>query len=132
MNIFEQASVFKLRFPSSKGGLTTEQLWDLPLQSKSGFDLDTVARQCNADLKTVTEESFVSTTINPAKCQLQLALDIVKHVIAAKVAENDANRNRAAKQAQKQKLLEILANKQEDGLKTLTVEEIQARIAALD
>lgn len=131
MNIFEQASQQKLRFPSVKGELTTEQLWDLPLQSKNQFDLDTVAKTVNNELKNVTEESFVATTTSPAKTILELKFEIVKHVIAVRIATNAAARDQAARKAEKDKLIGILADKQDEALKGLTPEEIQTRIAAL-
>ena len=37
MNIFEYATRAKLRFASSRGDLTVEQLWDVPLRSTDGF-----------------------------------------------------------------------------------------------
>ena len=49
MSIFEQASRLKLRFASVKGELTIEHLWGLPLQSKTSFDLDTVAKAVARD-----------------------------------------------------------------------------------
>lgn len=131
MSIFEQASRQKLRFPSLKGELTVEQLWDLPLQSKSGFDLDTIAKSVSRDLKAVTEESFVIET-SPANTTLVLKLDLMKHIIAVRLAENAAAVNRAARAAERQKLLGVLADKQDESLKALTPEQIQQRLAELD
>lgn len=132
MSIFEQASRQKLRFPTNKGELTTEQLWDLPLQSKSQFDLDTVAKSVSGELRGATEESFVATTVNPAKKELELKLEIVKHVIAVRIAENEAARNAAARKAEREKLLGILADKQDEELKNLTPEQIKERLTALE
>lgn len=131
MSIFEQASRQKLRFPSLKGELTVEQLWDLPLQSKSGFDLDTIAKSVSRDLKAVTEESFVIET-SPANTTLILKLNLMKHIIAVRLAENAAAVNRAARAAERQKLLGVLADKQDESLKALTSAEIQQRLAELD
>ena len=132
MNIFEIASKQKLRFSSIRGELTTEQLWDLPLQTRSGgFDLDTIAKDVNRSLKGVTDESFVSTKESPAKAKFELQLEILKYIIAVKMkAESDA-RDRAAKIAQKEKLLNILAEKEDDALKSLSSEELVKRIAQL-
>lgn len=131
MSIFEQASRQKLRFPSLKGELTVEQLWDLPLQSKSGFDLDTIAKSVSRDLKAVTEESFVIET-SPANTTLVLKLDLMKHIIVVRLAENTAAVNRAARAVERQKLLGVLADKQDESLKALTPAEIQQRLAELD
>ena len=89
MNIFEQATRRAIRFESAKGDLSVEQLWDLPLQSRNQFDLDTVAKTVNRQLNAVTEESFVSVRENPAKETLSLKLEIVKHIISVKLQEAD-------------------------------------------
>lgn len=131
MNIFEQATRQKIRFPSAKGELTTEQLWELPLTSKTGFDLDTVAREVNRDLKETAEESFVSTRANPARAHLELKLELVKHVIAVKITEADAREKAASRTQERQRLQEILARKQDAELEGLSVEDIQKRLAEL-
>lgn len=131
-SLFEQASRKAFRYPSSKGALTTEQLWDLPLTARTGcVDLDTVAKTLNTELKTVAEESFVSTKPAPVKALLVDKLDVVKHVIAVKLAEAAAASDAAARKAEREKLMGILADKTDDALKALTPEQIRARIAEL-
>ena len=112
MNIFEQATRRAIRFESAKGDLSVEQLWDLPLQSRNQFDLDTVAKTVNRQLNAVTEESFVSVRENPAKETLSLKLEIVKHIISVKLQEAEEARNRANKASEKEKLLRLLDEKQ--------------------
>lgn len=132
-NIFEQASREKLRFPSIKGDLVIEQLWDLPLQTtrSNTVDLDSVARTVNADLKAVTEESFVQTRANPIKSQLTLKLDILKHIIATKQAENAEESRAAANKSEIARLKGLLAEKNDEALKGLSPEELEAKIKQL-
>jgi hypothetical protein len=130
VNIFEQATRQALRFASSKGELSTEQLWDLPLQSRAGFDLDSIAKSVNAALKESAEESFVSVA-TPANAILALKLEILKHIIGVKLAEQAEARNAAARAEQKRRLTEILGEKQDAALKDLSAEELQKRIAEL-
>lgn len=132
MTIFEKASKQKLRFNSNRGDLTAEQLWDLPLQSKSGFDLDTIAKQVNRELKDLSDESFVSRSSTPGKSRMELQLDILKHIIAEKINSAQEAEKRANQATERNKLLDILASKQEESLKGLTVEEIQKRIKELE
>ena len=132
MNIFEQATRRAIRFESTKGDLSVEQLWDLPLQSRNQFDLDTVAKTVNRQLNDVTEESFVSVRENPAKETLSLKLEIVKHIISVKLQEAEEARNRANKASEKEKLLRLLDEKQNEALRALTPEEIQERLKALE
>ena len=130
-NLFELASRHKLRFATRRGELSTEQLWDLPLESKTGFDLDSVARFANAELKAVTEGSFVSTSTNPKKTHLSLAMEVVLRVIAVRLEEHKANKKSMENKAERARLTEILHAKKDDALKGLSVEEIQARIDQL-
>ena len=131
MNIFEQATRRAIRFESAKGDLSVEQLWNLPLQSRNQFDLDTVAKTVNRQLNDVTEESFVSVRENPAKETLSLKLELVKHIISVKLQEAEEARNRANKASEKEKLLRLLDEKQNEALRALTPEEIQERLKAL-
>ena len=129
--MFEIATREKYRYPSSKGELTTEQLWELPLQSKSGFDLDSVARGINGQLKAITEESFVENNSNPAKPALENKLAIVVRVIKTKQAENEAIRLAAARKAERDRLVEILHIRNQEELMKLDPAELQRRIDAL-
>lgn len=131
-NIFLQASRLKLRFPSNKGELTTEQLWDLPLSSKTGFDLDSVARAVYSQMNAVAGPGFVAVRSNPLKDKLELSLEIVKHVIATKMAENEVANKRAAAKAERDRLTAILADKQDADLRSLSADEIKRRLIELD
>lgn len=131
MNIFEKASRVSLRFPSNKGLLAAEQLWGIPLQSKNGFDLDSIAKSVNSVLKTGAETSFVSTASSPAQDEAQLQMDILKYVIADRLAENEAARGAAARKAERERLVGILGDKQEEDLRKLSADELAARIAKL-
>lgn len=130
-NIFKQAAQMKLRFPSVRGFLAAEQLFELPLTSKNGFDLDTVAKEANKLLKEQAQESFVSDSPDPRAAVYALMLDIVKEIIADKLAEAAAARTRSANAAERQRLLALLDEKNHDELKGLSKEELQKRISEL-
>jgi hypothetical protein len=131
MSLFEKASRLKLRFPTIKGPLTAEQLWDLPLTSANGPSLDGVAKAANANLKAVTEESFVATTSNPEKTQYELQLEIAKHIIAVKQEESANRLATAAKAEQRERLRQIIRDKQDQSLNNLSEEELTKRLDAL-
>ena len=133
MDIFERASRAKLRFESSVGALSTEQLWDLPLTSKSERpNLDALARAVYSDLKSLEEGSFVDVRPDPRKTERELQLDILKHVIAAKL-EAKATAEKAAENAErKRKLLAALNSKEEAELAGMSKDQIEAEIAKLD
>jgi len=133
-NVFEIATRTKFRFPSSQGLLTTEQLWELPLahQNAGVVTLDQVARTVNAQLKAVTEESFVATRQNAQQERLSQHLDVVKAVIAFKEDEAAARSKAADKAQEKARLIELLAQKDDEELRGLSRDEIAKRIAELD
>jgi hypothetical protein len=130
--MFETATRSKLRFTSSRGELSVEMLWDVPLRSRDGFDLDAIARSANKALKNLTEESFVSTERTPAHAKAELTLELVKYVIQVKLAEEETAKKRAENKVEREKLLAILAEKQAGKLSELSEREIQKRINALD
>lgn len=130
-NNFKKAARLKLRFPSVKGLLTVEQLYDLPLTSKGGCDLDSVAKTVNGYLRQASEDSFVNTKPNLEKDLNQLCLDIVKEVIADRIAENEANAKAVANRHEREKLLTVLEGKKDAALANLTEAELEERIRAL-
>lgn len=131
-NIFEFATRNKLLFSSSRGALNTEQLWDVPLRSRDDFNLNAIAQAANKALKGATEESFVETKRTTLHVRLETTLEIVKHVIDAKLAEEAAAKKQADNKAERERLLAILADKQDSKLVAESEEQIKARIAALE
>lgn len=124
MNAFEQATKAKLRF-SYKGQICTEDLWDLKLQ-----DLDAIYRQCNGELKTANEDSLLQKP-TAASESLALKVEIVKRVVEIKLQEESERKSKSEKQAQKTRILEILAEKQADGLKGKSEEELRKMLETL-
>lgn len=130
-NIFEQASRQKLRFETNKGMLSTDDLWNLPLQSTRGtLNLDDIARGINAKIKDSTVESFVSKTTQASETE-SLRLDIVKRVIEVKIAEAEEKKNKVEAAEQKKRLLEALSNKKAESLNNMTEAQIQAELDKL-
>lgn len=131
-NIFEYAARNKLRFASPRGELTVEQLWDIPLRARDDFNLNTIAKTVNKALKDISEESFVETKKTAEHTRREVALEIVKYVIDVKFTEEKTAETHAARKQEKEKLLEILAEKQAGKLSELSEKELQKRIAALE
>lgn len=131
-NIFEYAVRNKLRFASPRGALTVEDLWDVPLRSKDGFDLNALAKAANKAVKDSGEENFVDADVrSPEHTRREMTLEVLKHIINTKLADEDAAKKRAENKAEMEKLLTILAEKQDGKLSTLSEEQIKKRIAAL-
>lgn len=130
--MFEKAARLKLRFSSPQGVLNTEDLWDLPLTSNrtNQANLNNIAREASRELKAQGEEDFVNprTAIDET---LQLRLDIVKRVIQVRQAENEAARAASDRREKKERLLELIAKKQDQQLEGKSLEELTAMVEAL-
>lgn len=133
MDTYKFAAQTRLRFPSVRGDLTVEQLFQLPLKSQTGFDLDSVAKSINTQLKGVSEESFVEdTSSNPQKNSLTVALDVVKDVIKTKQDENRAVVLKSQKAAERKKLLDAIGAKKDEVLTKASLKELEEKLAALE
>lgn len=130
-DLFLIASRKQYRYPSEKGFITTEQLWELPLTSRSKFDLNNVAIAVNSELKSLAEESFVQSSSNPRRSELEKQLEIVKFVISVKQEEARKATERQAKIALKNKIQEAIEAKKDQQLSSASLEELQAQLAAL-
>lgn len=128
-NLFEAASRQKLRFDSKVGLLSVEDLWELPLTSANKANLDAIAIDLNRQLKS-TEESFVSTQ-STQNAALNLRFEIVKYIITVRVAENQAKVDERNRAARKEQLEEILAQKKNEGLQAMSIEDLEAELKAL-
>ena len=123
--MFEKASRTKLRWNSSKGVLTVEHLWDLPLSQ-----LDTIAKVTNKRIKEADEESFIAPK-SAANAEDVLRLDIIKHIIAVRQAEQASILERKEKNNKRAILQEVLERKKSEALQNLSVEELQNQLNAL-
>ena len=138
-NLFEKASRLKLRFPTSKGLITLEDLWDIPLvytglnkgivDSTTPRSLNELAKIYSKQLKD-EEEDFVEDK-SPAKEKVELAFQIVKYIIEVKKAEKIEKDEAAEKASRKQKLMELIAQKEDETLGSKTLEELKAELASL-
>lgn len=127
--MFKEASKKKLRFATSKGELSVENLWDL-----SQTALATIVRALKKKLVNDddNELSFLDDTSSSIKSDDQLRFDIAKAVYLDKKAENDELKNKAAKKQQRQDLLEALQKSQNKALEQKSPEEIQKMIDELE
>jgi hypothetical protein len=133
MDIYKFVAQNGVRFPSKRGELMVEQLFQLPLKSHTGVDLDTVAKGIYAQLKGASEESFVDeTSSDPRKVALQVALDVVKDVIKTRQDENKAARLKLERAAERKKILDVIAAKKDEKLSAASLEELEKKLAELD
>lgn len=120
-NLFEGAARAKYRFPF-KGFITTEDLWDLSLQ-----DLDRVFKTLNAEAKQTQEESLLKVKDEHSEI-LERKIEIVKHIVAVKQAEMEAVKEAANRKAQKQRIMEIIAKKEDDALANMSLDDLKKMV----
>lgn len=124
VNMFEVATRSKMRFPY-KGQISVEDMWDLSLPA-----LDSVFKALNSQMKQVKEESLLSTK-SKADTILELQIEIVKYIVSVKLAEQEAREKAAEKSVQRQKIMEIMAKKQDESLESASMEDLQRMLAEL-
>ena len=122
--MFEYAVRNKVRFPF-KGLISVEDLWDLTLTN-----LDSIYKILNKQVKQSEEESLLNTKTTVDK-ELDVQIAIVKHIVAVKLAEQEAREKASAKKAQKQKIMAIIASKQDEALQNSSVEDLQKMLDEL-
>lgn len=130
--MFEKATRQQLRFNTKKGLLSVEDLWTLPLKTSfnAQVDLDEVAKTVHQELKTSEEISFVA-PVTASNTTAQLKMDIVKHIIAVKLAEKEVAEKAKETKEKKQKILEAIARKQDEALVNSSVEDLQKMLESL-
>jgi len=119
--MFEVAVRNKFRFPF-KGVISVEDLWDLSVQQ-----LDGIFKTLKSQEKKAQEESLLNTR-TPEDEILTAKIEIIKYIVNTKLEE--AKLAERAKEAhdQKQKILGILAEKQDEDLRNKTPEELIAML----
>lgn len=124
-NMFEQAIRNKFRFPF-KGMVSVEDLYDL-----SVTNLDAVFKVLNSQLKQINEESLLNVKSKQDK-ELDTKIEIVKYIVKVKLEEDNARLKAKERKEQKQKILEIMAVKQDQSLQNKSIEELTKMLDELD
>lgn len=125
MENFEKASKKKLRFESSKGQLTVEQLWDLSLES-----LNTIGLKVKKKLEETGTESLISTKPK-TNADDELRFAIVKHIIDYKLKQQEERAKRQERSEKIQALQQLAVQKQNEVFTSQSLEEIQKQLAEL-
>lgn len=123
--MFVTATRNKFRFPF-RGQISVEDLWDLSVEN-----LDSVYKTLNSQVKKAKEESLLNTKSREDEI-IEMQIEIVKYIVSVK--QDEAAKKVAAKEkkARKQKILEVLAAKEDADLQNKSSEELQAMLADLD
>ena len=126
MSIYKQAAQQKLRFDTTRGSLSAEQLFDLPLTV-----LATAIRNLRGIMKKeVQVEDDLSFLDQPVKANTanQLRFEILKDVYITKKAEAAAIVADRERKERNQRIMELIKNKQDKELENKSVEELKAML----
>lgn len=124
MNIFEFATRNKIRFPF-RGMISVEDMWDLSLAN-----LDSIYKTLNKQVKQSEEESLLSTKAS-VDTELEVQIAIVKYIVSVKLAEKEAVEKAYAKKVQKQKIMSIIATKENEALQNSSIDDLKKMLDEL-
>lgn len=124
LELFAQATKSRLRFKSSNGVLSTEDLWCLTLES-----LNDIAVVLHTELQS-KQVSFISTEAVDKTTELKL--NVVKYIIQAKLDELESRKQAQEKLAKKQRLLELKHQRESEKFAQLSEEEIDKQLKELE
>ena len=125
MNLFEIATKNKYRFPY-KGLISVEDIWDLSVNS-----LDQIYKTLNKQRKEMGEESLLKTK-SLEESVLENKIEIVKYIVAVKEQEK-ANRVAEFEKAEKkQRIMSIIAEKQDAALADMDIADLQKMLDELN
>ncbi len=117
MNIFEKATREKTRF-CFKGLVSVEELWDLSLEY-----LDSLWCELESELEKLPKKSLLATNTKQ-RDEIEFKQEIIKHIVETKKAEKLANEQSKANAAKKQMVLDIIEQKKNEDLKSMSLEEL--------
>ena len=120
--MYKEALQKKLRFKTNKGMISTEDLFDLSLQN-----LDTLAIMLDKKISEAPKKSFIE-ELPAEENDDELRFSIVKDVINIKLKARKDNIDKAQADAQKKRILEILAKRNDEELEKKSTEELRAML----
>ena len=128
--MFEKATKIKLRFATPVGLISVEDVWDLPLKDEKRFSVDALARMLNKSLKESSVESFVDEKPQTDSV-IELQFEITKHIISVKLKEREEARLAADRKLQKEKIMTLISDKQDEELKGKSLKDLEKMLKNL-
>jgi len=122
--MYKNASKLKLRFQTTVGTLSVEQLWDLNLSQ-----LTSAIKSVKKILKKNDDDelSFLDEK-NTVDTENELRFSILKDIYLEKKNELEKVKTEAERKRQREKLLTLIEEKKEASLKDLSVDELMKKL----
>jgi hypothetical protein len=128
LNLFEYASRNKVRFTTSKGVMTVEDLWDLSLES-----LNSIAKSLNRKIKESEEEDFINKSSKSKEDVVtQVSFELVKYIIDVKLSEKEERLAKKERSEKRERLRRALEEAEDRDLKSKSADEIKKMLDELE
>ena len=118
-NVLIEALKNKYRF-EYKGLINVEDLFDINLEG-----LDQIYRDLKKVENDLQSDSLLDANENPLKKETENKINIVKNIFEIKVEEIEQAKIALAKKAQREKILAIIENKQDQELSEKSIKELR-------
>jgi len=130
-DMFAYASKRKLRFDTTKGQISTEDLWDLELTNSrpNQSSLDSIAIALNKQIKDTGEVTSFVTNVTSENKELKTKFAIVLHIIEQKKIAADRIAAANNTRQRNQRIMELIEQKKDGELAQKSVEELTALLA---
>lgn len=125
-NIWVECLKNKYRF-EFKGLISVEDLFDLKLEN-----LDVIYKNLKNEENSLQVDSLLDTSKNPKINEVQIKLELVKTIFDMKVAEINRAEKALANKAQKDKILAIIEDKENQELSEKSIDELREIYDNLD
>lgn len=124
MNIWLECLRRKIRFSyNGSQQISVEDLFELDAK-----ELQSIYRMYSKEYKDCTEDVLDASIESEEAENALIKRDIVRNVYTVILAEKMAIQNAREKEATRQEILAIMAEKQKDELKDLSIEELQEKL----
>ena len=124
MNIWLECLRRKIRFSyNGSQQISAEDLFELDAK-----ELQSIYRMYSKEYKDCTEDVLDASIESEEAENALIKRDIVRNVYTVILAEKMAIQNAREKEATRQEILAIMAEKQKDELKDLSIEELQEKL----
>ena len=124
-DIFKIAAKKKYRF-NYRGVCTVEDLWDSPLE-----ELDKMYAKLKKEQKNLGEDSLLTKETKENK-ELNYKIEIIKAVVEDRLRAKERAARAAEIKAQNQRILEIMADKEDAALRDKNIDELEEMLVELD
>lgn len=118
--MYKKAIRKKIRFNSPKGVLNLEQVWSLKLS-----DLKVMIQELHTQMNKNKHSELDFLEEDTIESDEKLCFDILVDVYKTKQAEANASKEELEKKAYNKRIDEIIAQKQEEHLHSLSIEELE-------